>query len=467
MDNDITIEISNIENYTIQLNEQGPQGIAGPPGADGPQGPQGEDGEAGVGITGIEKTSTAGLVDTYTITYSDGASSTYEVTNGKDATVNGYNAVTITASDGISLSQSDDDITIRGASIENKIGDLTTLTTTDKTDLVSALNELNSNKQDAVTFSTGLTDTAGTITVTDYDKLIKNDAVGLNAIVIGGGDETVSAYSVVLGNGAKAGSLSPNIYNAQHATAIGADAESMGQYAIQIGKGKNTSNRTLAVGFGSNNGDILEYQLLDGFTGYIPNARINMDTTPTDSSTNAITSGAVYTALSGKSTVSGTHDGTNWSTITIDGTTKNIPSGGGGSATDVQINGTSIVVSGVANILTETAYNASSNKIATMADTKQAVTALSGTSITLTDNSVNTLTPTGNTTFTLPTVSDTTTFHQILVQLNLSTVYTIDLGTTTYFGGTTPDLSATGNYNLIYEYDNALSTWVVGAVSKS
>ena len=96
----------------------------------------------------------------------------------------------------------------------------------------------------------------------------------------------------------------------------------------------------------------------------------------------------------------------------------------------------------------------------------QAINTLSGTAITLTDNSINTLTPTGNTTFTLPTVTDTTIFHQILVQLDLSTLYTIDLGTTTYFNETAPDLSATGNYNILYEYDNALSEWVVGAISK-
>lgn len=39
----------------------------------------------GKGITSIAKTSTSGLVDTYTITYSDGATYTYEVTNGKTA----------------------------------------------------------------------------------------------------------------------------------------------------------------------------------------------------------------------------------------------------------------------------------------------------------------------------------------------------------------------------------------------
>lgn len=43
-------------------------------------------------------------------------------------------------------------------------------------------------------------------------------------------------------------------------------------------------------------------------------------------------------------------------------------SGGGGTATDVQINGTSITSNNVANIVTNTAYNATSNKIATMSD---------------------------------------------------------------------------------------------------
>ena len=40
----------------------------------------------------------------------------------------------------------------------------------------------------------------------------------------------------------------------------------------------------------------------------------------------------------------------------------------GGTSTDVQVNGTSITSNGVANIVTNTAYNASSNKIATMSD---------------------------------------------------------------------------------------------------
>ena len=63
---------------------QGPQGPAGPNGPQGPNGPTGATGENGVGINSITQTSTSGLVDTYTITYSNGGSSTFNVTNGED-----------------------------------------------------------------------------------------------------------------------------------------------------------------------------------------------------------------------------------------------------------------------------------------------------------------------------------------------------------------------------------------------
>lgn len=46
----------------------------------------------------------------------------------------------------------------------------------------------------------------------------------------------------------------------------------------------------------------------------------------------------------------------------------NISISTGGTATDVQINGTSITNNNVANLLTNSAYNSSSNKIATMND---------------------------------------------------------------------------------------------------
>ena len=50
----------------------------------GAKGDKGDKGDDGNGIADIAKTSTSGLVDTYTITYTDGATSTFNVTNGKD-----------------------------------------------------------------------------------------------------------------------------------------------------------------------------------------------------------------------------------------------------------------------------------------------------------------------------------------------------------------------------------------------
>ena len=65
---------------------QGPQGATGATGATGAQGPQGPAGPTGNGISTIALTSTVGLVDTYTITFTDGSTTTFNVTNGQDGT---------------------------------------------------------------------------------------------------------------------------------------------------------------------------------------------------------------------------------------------------------------------------------------------------------------------------------------------------------------------------------------------
>lgn len=63
--------------------ETGPQG---PAGQDGANGTNGTDGADGVGISVIAKTSTVGLVDTYTITLTNGTTATFTVTNGANGT---------------------------------------------------------------------------------------------------------------------------------------------------------------------------------------------------------------------------------------------------------------------------------------------------------------------------------------------------------------------------------------------
>lgn len=66
-------------NQTLNLTL--PKGDKGDTGAAGQDGTNGQDGS---GIASITKTSTAGLVDTYTITYDNGNTDTFDVTNGAD-----------------------------------------------------------------------------------------------------------------------------------------------------------------------------------------------------------------------------------------------------------------------------------------------------------------------------------------------------------------------------------------------
>lgn len=86
--------------------------------------------------------------------------------------------------------------------------------------------------------------------------------------------------------------------------------------------------------------------------------------------------------------------------------------------------------------------------------------------VALSDNTIYKISPTGSVTFTLPTVTDLTTFHQIFIQINMSTATTINLGTTYYFNNTAPDLSTAGTYNLYFEYDNTTGHWVCGCLPK-
>lgn len=67
--------------YTVTLTDSNSYDITCPK---GPAGATGQTGATGNGIASIEKTSTSGLVDTYTITYTNGTTSTFTVTNGQN-----------------------------------------------------------------------------------------------------------------------------------------------------------------------------------------------------------------------------------------------------------------------------------------------------------------------------------------------------------------------------------------------
>lgn len=79
-----------------EKGDKGDTGAKGDKGDKGDQGIQGVQGETGNGIASIEKTGTAGKVDTYTITMTDGTTATFEITNGDVTSVNGQTgAVTL------------------------------------------------------------------------------------------------------------------------------------------------------------------------------------------------------------------------------------------------------------------------------------------------------------------------------------------------------------------------------------
>lgn len=225
------------------------------------------------------------------------------------------------------------------------------------------------------------------------------DSVGILGTITNGFSVSIGSGSVCSGTGTSLG----------FGIALGASAYATAERAIQIGEGENQTSNSLAVGFGQDSSlNNREYQLLDGTTGLIPDARLSSNIARASQIVNS-----------------------DWNAS-----------------------------SGSAEILNKpdlTVYEKKQKTINTLST--------SGT-ITLSDNSINSITPSGNITFALPTITDNTVFHEIMVQINLSTVYTIDVGTTYYFNKKAPDLSTAGTYNLYYEYDKASQHWYCGVLSK-
>lgn len=80
------------------------------------------EGDPGRGITSITKTGTSGLVDTYTILYTDNTTSTFTVTNGEDGSAGGWSAISnkpfSTVNSG-SFTVTSDDLRLAGDRVES------------------------------------------------------------------------------------------------------------------------------------------------------------------------------------------------------------------------------------------------------------------------------------------------------------------------------------------------------------
>ena len=80
-------DINGTRTITILNGQDGKDGIDGKDGQDGAKGEKGDPGNPGAtgnGIASIVKTNTSGLIDTYTITFTDGTTTSFQVTNGQN-----------------------------------------------------------------------------------------------------------------------------------------------------------------------------------------------------------------------------------------------------------------------------------------------------------------------------------------------------------------------------------------------
>lgn len=147
--------------------------------------PRGNTGATGNGIQGVTKIGTAGLVDTYRITFTDGTYFDFTVTNAdvgsaytksetdqllntkvnKSAITDDYTSARTDADKALLASLYA--IKTMKSAIDTVTGLLTNLTTTDKTNLVAAINELVTglgNKVSTSTYNTKMSSLDGSIT---------------------------------------------------------------------------------------------------------------------------------------------------------------------------------------------------------------------------------------------------------------------------------------------------------------
>ncbi len=94
-----------VDTYTMTFTNGGTYNFTVTNGADGQDGSDGAPGADGNGITKIEKTGTSGLVDTYTITFADSTTTTFTVTNGADGQDGSDGAPGADGNDGVGITK--------------------------------------------------------------------------------------------------------------------------------------------------------------------------------------------------------------------------------------------------------------------------------------------------------------------------------------------------------------------------
>ena len=282
------------------------------------KGDTGATGETGNGIASVAKTSTSGLVDTYTITYTDGTTSTFNVTNGKD----GEDSDVL-------------DVQIGGTSIlSSGVADIPYASST-KFGVVKAwdMGRTGDDPYNSIRISTKMSggtqlnyDVAKTDLATTSKRglMSKNDKAKLDGIASGAEANVQSDWNQT--------NTSADDYIKNKPTF--ADVAMSGSYNDLEDTPTKVSDFENDAGY------------ISGYTEIDPVFMV--------SAAAGISSSDIF-AWDGKSSVSidrKTTSGTNIADIVIDGVTTQLyaPSSGGGLVTDVTVDGTSVVSGGIASI---------------------------------------------------------------------------------------------------------------------
>ena len=208
----------------------------------------------GKGIVSIEKTSTSGLVDTYTITYTGGETSTFTVTNGQAPDI----SISVT-SDGTSSPTPTANVTKGGTNLEP----------TYRIDFTGLKGQQGPQGEEGPTGPTG----------NGITSIVKTATAGLvDTYTIYMSNGSTATFTVTNGrDGTGSGDMTKSVYDANNAVA---DAGGIVAYVAA-----HAAVYTGGTGISISNQNVIS---------------VDADSTPTSGSTKPVTSGGVYSALSNK-----------------------------------------------------------------------------------------------------------------------------------------------------------------------